>query len=105
MLVRVILMGAPVVGEPSVGEMLQRSGVESVELVTAFASSGDDPSGHEDIDVLRHSLSRRRDRMPGRQPRTQLEQRLIVAVSEFVQDRTASGVCQGLEHIAHSAEQ
>jgi hypothetical protein len=72
-----------------------------MELVPPLPFRGDQPRLLQDFQVLR-------DRLPGggetvlhRETRTDLEQRLAIALDELVQDRPPGGICEGPEHVAH----
>lgn len=73
-----------------------------MELVPALASRFDELGVDQHIDVLRDGLPRRRDAMLGREPRAQLEQGLIVPLSQLVEDRASGGVRQSLEDVTYA---
>jgi hypothetical protein len=72
-----------------------------VELGAALPSRRHESGVDQHVDVLGDRLPRRRDLMLGGEPRAELEERLVVAVSEFVEDRTPGGVRQSLENVPH----
>lgn len=57
-----------------------------VELVPTLASGPDETCRLQHVEVLRDRLARRTDPVLGYQPCAELEQRLPVALSEFVED-------------------
>src|SRR3954451_17672199 len=63
-----------------------------MELVPAFAARPDEPGGLEDVEVLRDGLPRRGEAVLHRQPRADLEQRLVVAIGQLVEDRPPGGI-------------
>src|SRR5664279_2372080 len=74
-----------------------------MELVPALAPRLDEPGVDQHVEVLGDGLPRRRDGVLDREPRTQLEQGLVVPLGQLVEDRSSCGVRQGLEDVAHTA--
>src|SRR5664279_2938330 len=74
-----------------------------MELVPALAPRLDEPGVDQHVEVLGDGLPRRRDGVLDREPRTQLEQGLVVPLGQLVEDRSSCGVRPGLEDVAHTA--
>src|ERR1700712_1614866 len=87
--------------DPPIDDRLERAGVDVVKLVPALTSGLDQPGRLEDVEMLRDGLPQRTKPMIGHQPDADLEKSLSVPVGELVENRSARGVGQGLEDVAH----
>ena len=72
--------------------MLERSGVDMVDLGPTLAPRLQQTGRLEDVEVLRDGLSRQADLMTRREPGADLEQRLPVALAQLVEDRPPRGI-------------
>ena len=75
---------------PAPDDLVQRRGVEVVELVPPVPARLDQARLLEHVNVLRHSLARHAQALCG-QPAAQLEERLTVAIGQLVEDCAAGG--------------
>src|SRR5690606_34476612 len=91
-------------GGPALRDLRERSRVESVELVAAAPLGGYQPRALEHVEMLRDRLPARRDAVLHRQSAADLEQRLLVAIREFIEDRAAGAVAQCVEEVVHGSD-
>ena len=86
---------------PSVDELPQRRRIDGVELVTPVPAGDHQAGSLEHVEVLGDRLARHVDTVR-READTELEQRLVVAAGELVEDRPASRRGERVEHITHA---
>jgi hypothetical protein len=84
---------------PALDHGTQRSRVEMVELVATLAAGPDQAGRLQDLQVLRDGLSGRSQAVSHDQPGAELEERLAVALHEFVEDGSPRRVRQGPEDV------
>jgi hypothetical protein len=82
-------------------KLLQWFGIEKMELVATVATSSNEASLLEDVEVLGDGLTARSDAVLDRQPGAELEERLAVPLRELIEDQSSGLVGKGPEHIAH----
>lgn len=72
-----------------------------MELVPALATRDQQTGVFQNREVLRHRLPGRRQLMLHREARADLEERLLIALDELVDDHPACVVGDGLEDVTH----
>ncbi len=87
--------------EPSLHDGFEWRCVQVVQLVLALADCRKQARRFQYFQVLRDCLSRESELMLHGQSCAQLEQRLAVALNQFVENGAACGCRDGLEDIAH----
>ena len=81
-------------------DLLERRAVEVVELVPAVAFDRHHEAGAlEHVEMLRDRLARRVDPVLHQQARTELEQRLTIALGQLIEDGPPGWIGKGLEDV------
>lgn len=83
-------------------DFLQGGGIELEVLVSALASGADEACRLENVEVLRDGLASERQCVIHRQRRAELEEALVVALGETVEDASARWRGQGFIDVAHA---
>ncbi len=73
-----------------------------VELVAALAPRGDQPRGLEHLDMLRERLPGQREPVVHREAAAQLEERLPVALAQFIEDGSPCRRAERFEDVGHA---
>jgi hypothetical protein len=73
-------------------------------FTATFPLCAQQSDGFEYIQVLRDRLTGERKFVLHRQTRAKLEQRLPVALVQFVEDRTSRRGCERIEEVCHTCE-
>jgi hypothetical protein len=90
--------------DPSGHRRLQGCRVDGVELVAAVSTGTHQPDLFEHCQMLGDRLASELDVVLGSEPAADLEQRLVVAFRQHVEDRSSCGRCQRVEHVGHNAK-
>lgn len=90
--------------DPSGHRGLQGCRVDGVELVAAVSTGAHQPDLFEHGQMLGDRLASELDVVLGGEPSAELEQRLVVAFRQRVEDRSPCWRCQCVEHVGHNAK-